>query len=199
RWWLGERVAKMTMVDAHLPVHSSMPARLTYSPSLDRSVKLLIVVTVTLVTAMEFLTSYAVGVALPDIQGDLAASFDEGSWILTTYTTCFLIGLLLSNWASDRIGYRRWIILAVLLFMCSSVGCGLSHTLTQILVFRGVMGFAGGNFLCRGQTAINRLYAGMNRFKALLAFVFGVVVLARTFGTAVGGYLTEWYSWRYIF
>jgi DHA2 family multidrug resistance protein len=166
---------------------------------LDRTVKLVIVLVVTLVTSMEFLTSYAVGVALPDIQGDLAASFDEGSWILTTYTTCFLVGLVLSNWMSDRIGYRRWMVLSVVLFMCSSVGCGMSHTLAQMLVFRGVMGFAGGNFLTRAQTAIYRIYAEMDRFKALLVLAFGVVVCARTSGAAVGGYLTEWYSWRYIF
>src|ERR1700675_1529459 len=107
---------------------------LTYSPALDRTIKILIVAAVTLVTSMEFLTSYAVGVALPDIQGDLAASFDEGSWVLTTYTTCFLVGLVLSNWMSDRIGYRRWMVFSVVFFMCSSVGCGMSHTLHQMLV-----------------------------------------------------------------
>jgi MFS transporter, DHA2 family, multidrug resistance protein len=91
----------------------------TYSPAIDRTVKLAIVFVVTLVTSMEFLTSYAVGVALPDIQGDLAASFDEGGWIITTYTVCFLIGLVLSNWTADKIGYRRWMIGAIVLFMCS--------------------------------------------------------------------------------
>jgi DHA2 family multidrug resistance protein len=90
-------------------------------------------------------------------------------------------------------------IVSVVLFMCSSVGCGVSHTLAQMLVFRGVMGFAGGNFLTRAQTAIYRVYMGMDRFKALLFLAFGVVVCARTSGAAVGGYLTEWYSWRYIF
>src|SRR5262249_50281126 len=142
---------------------------------------------------------YAVGVALPDIQGDLAASFDEASWVLTTYTTSFLIGLVLSNWMTDKIGYRRWMIGALVLFMCSSVGCGLSHTLAQMLVFRGFMGFAGGNFLTRAQTAINRSYDGKARQKAMFAMAFGVVVFARTSGAFVGGYLTEWYNWRYIF
>ena len=171
----------------------------TYSPALDRTIKWAIVLVVTLVTSMEFLTSYAVGVALPDIQGDLAASFDEGSWILTTYTTCFLIGLVLSNRMADRVGYRRWMIGAVILFMCSSIGCGMSHSLAQILVFRGFMGFAGGNFLARAQTAIYRTHEGPNRIKALLIFAFGVVICARTWGAFIGGYLTEWYSWRYIF
>src|SRR5882724_6771697 len=130
----------MTTIAAELPP-PSQPSVLTYSPTLDRTVRMVIVLVVTLVTSMEFLTSYAVGVALPDIQGDLAASFDEGSWILTTYTTCFLIGLVLSNWMSDRIGYRRWMVFSVVLFMCSSVGCGMCHSLAQMLVFRGVMGF----------------------------------------------------------
>jgi DHA2 family multidrug resistance protein len=185
----------MTTADAHLP----LPSRLTYSPSLDRTVKVAIVVTVTLVTTMEFLTSYAVGVALPDIQGDLAASFDEASWVLTTYTTCFLIGLTLSNWLADRIGYRRHMIASVLLYAFASAGCGLSHTLAAMLVFRGAMGFAGGNFLVRAQTAINRTHLGKDRIRALVFLVLGVVVVGRTWGAFVGGYLTEWYSWRYIF
>src|SRR5215475_10144163 len=188
----------MTTINAYLP-SLSPPSRLTYSPSLDGSVKFFIVVTVTLMTAMEFLTSYAVGVALPDIQGDLAASFDEASWVLTTYTTCFLIGLLVSNWMADRIGYRRWLIGAVLLFMFSSIGCGMSHTLAQMLVFRGFMGFAGGNFLTRAQAAIGRSYEGKARAKALFVLAFGVVVFARTSGAFVGGYLTEWHSWRCVF
>src|ERR1700744_3232733 len=128
----------MTTIDSQLPPLSQQ-SPLTYSPALDRAVRMMTVLVVTLVTSMEFLTSYAVGVALPDIQGDLAASFDEGSWILTTYTTCFLVGLVLSNWMADRIGYRRWMVCVVVLFMCSSVGCGMSHTLAQMLVFRGVM------------------------------------------------------------
>ncbi len=171
----------------------------TYSPAIDRTVKLAIVLVVTLVTSMEFLTSYAVGVALPDIQGDLAASFDEGGWIITTYTVCFLIGLVLSNWTADKIGYRRWMIGAIVLFMCSSIGCGMSHTLAQMLVFRGFMGFAGGNFLTRAQTAITRVYDGKARLKALFVLAFGVIILARTSGAFIGGFLTEWYSWRYIF
>jgi DHA2 family multidrug resistance protein len=170
-----------------------------YSPDLHRTVKAMIVAVVTLATCMEFLTSYAVGVALPDIQGDLAASLDEGSWILTTYTTCFLIGLVLSNWLSGRVGYRRYMTGAVVMFMLSSVGCGMSHTLAQMLVFRGAMGFAGGNFLARGQTAINLTHEGKTRLLALTIFAICVVVGARMCGPAIGGYLTEWYSWRYIF
>jgi DHA2 family multidrug resistance protein len=188
----------MSMVPAQLALPSPPPA-LTYSPALDRTVKLFIVVVVTLATSMEFLTSYAVNVALPDMQGDLAASFDEGSWIITTYMTCFLIALMMSSWLAARVGYRRYMIGAVTVFMCSSIGCGLSHTLPQMLVFRGVMGFAGGGFLARGQAAIYLTNTGIARMKALIVYAFGVVAVARTFAPAIGGYLTEWYSWRYIF
>jgi DHA2 family multidrug resistance protein len=88
---------------------------------------------------------------------------------------------------------------SVVVFMLSSMGCGLSHTLAMMLVFRGAMGFAGGNFLVRGQTAINLTHAGKARLRALTVFALFVVVGARMCGPAVGGYLTEWYSWRYIF
>jgi hypothetical protein len=101
-----EERAQVTAIDAQPSLSSSAPTRLAYSPGLDATVKLLLVITVTLVTCMEFLTSYAVAVALPDIQGDLSASFDEASWVLTKYSTCFLVGLMLSNWLADRIGFR---------------------------------------------------------------------------------------------
>jgi DHA2 family multidrug resistance protein len=90
-------------------------------------------------------------------------------------------------------------IVAVLVYMSASAGCGLSHTLAAMLFFRGAMGFAGGNFLVRAQTAINRTHLGKDRIRALVFLVLGVVVIGRTWGAFVGGYLTEWYSWRYIF
>jgi DHA2 family multidrug resistance protein len=181
----------------HAPGRISVPT--TYSPALDPAIKWFMVVVMTLVTSMEFLTNYAVTIALPDMQGDLAASFDEGSWILTAYSTCFLVALLLSNWLSDRIGYRRHMTLAVALFTISSAACGLSHTLGTMLVWRCVMGFAGGTFLVRAQTAIYRTHLGKDRMWPLVVLVLGVVVLARTLGPVAGGYLTEWYSWRYVF
>jgi DHA2 family multidrug resistance protein len=148
---------------------------------------------------MEFLTSYAVSVALPDMQGDLAASLDEGSWILTTYTTAFLIGLVFSSRLADYVGYRRHMIVAVLLYMLSAVGCAQSRTLLEVLWFRGIMGFAGGTFLTRAQTAINLAFSGAARGRALVVFALFVVGGCRTVAPAVGGYLTEWHSWRWVF
>src|SRR3954447_14951129 len=129
----------MTATNAHLPLPSPGETPLSYSPALDRTVKFFIVMVVTLLASMEFLTSYAVNVALPDIQGDLAASFDEGSWIITVYMSSFLIALMMSTWLVANIGYRRYTVIAVTVFMLSAVGCGLSHTLPQMLVLRGVM------------------------------------------------------------
>src|SRR4029077_8896874 len=143
----------------HVPP-AGEPAELAYYPALSRPVKTITLAVVTLTTCMEFVTSYALGVALPDVQGDLAASLDEGSWILTTYTTCWLIGLMFSNWLCARIGYRRYMIVAVVLYMAAAVGCGLSHPRAQMLVSRGAMGFAGGTFLCRGQAAISLAFLG---------------------------------------
>src|ERR1051326_5088742 len=180
---------------------SAIPAGATfsYSPTLDRTTKALIVAIVTMVACTEFLTSYAVGVALPDIQGDLAASLDEGSWILTTYSTCFLIGLVLSDWLSARIGYRRYMIGAVAMFALSSTGCGLSHTLPAMLISRAFMGFAGGNFLVRAQTAINLTNEGRARARTLTIFAIFLAGTARLWAPLIGGYLTDWYSWRWVF
>lgn len=172
---------------------------ITFSPSLGRPTRILILLVVTLVTCMEFLTNYAVGVALPDIQGDLGASFDEGSWILTAYNTCFLLGLVASNALTNRIGNRTYLLIATSVFALAAAGCGLSHTLGEMLGFRCLMGFAGGTFLVRAQTAIYRIYPLPVRTKPLIFFSLCVVGAARTCGAMVGGYLTEWYSWRAIF
>jgi DHA2 family multidrug resistance protein len=177
---------------------TSAPA-LTYSPAIDKAIKISVLIAVTLITCTEYLTSYAIGVALPDIQGDLAASMDEGSWILTAYSTSFLVGLVLSNWLADRLGYRRYLTAAATLFLLAAAGCGFSHTLAEMLVYRCTMGFAGGNFLARSETAIYRLFEGKARQRALLLFAVAVVGIGRTLGPALGGYLTEWYSWRYIY
>src|ERR1043165_8018198 len=160
-------------------VPASPPAPLTYSPAFPRTTRIALAVVVTLVTCMEFLTSYAIGVALPDMQGDLSASFDQGSWILTTYSTCFLIGLVLSNWLSSRIGFRRHLASAIVLYMFAAIGCARSHTLAEMIVFRAAMGYAGGSFLVRAQTAINLAYTGKARAKALGVFALGVVDVAR--------------------
>jgi MFS transporter, DHA2 family, multidrug resistance protein len=172
---------------------------LTYSSAVDRTIKVSVLIAVTLITCTEYLTSYAISVALPDIQGDLAASIDEGSWILTVYSTSFLVGLVLSNWLADRFGYRRYLVGAAALFLLAAAGCGFSHTLAEMLVYRGAMGFAGGNFLARSETAIYRLFEGKARQRALMVFAVAVVGLARMAGPALGGYLTEWYTWRCIF
>src|SRR5262245_49043164 len=120
-----------TIAAAHSPLHDPRAIPDAYSATLPRTIKLFLLATVTLVTGMEFLTSYAVGVALPDVQGDLAASFDEGSWILTTYSTAFLIGLVLSGRLAEFVGCRRHVIVAVLLYALSAIGCAQSHTLME--------------------------------------------------------------------
>jgi DHA2 family multidrug resistance protein len=189
----------MLLAPGLVPATSAPAPPLSYSPNLPFSSRALILAVVTLVTCMEFLTSYAVGVALPDIQGDLSASFDQGSWILTTYTTCFLIGLVLSNWLASRIGYRRHMGAAIVLYMFAAIGCGQSHTLTEMIVFRAAMGFAGGIFLVRAQTSIKLAFDERSRVKAFAVFAIAVAGVARLSGAAVGGYLTEWHSWRAIF
>src|SRR5262249_19458756 len=176
----------VTTTNAHLatdaPGPIQMPAALNYSSALPRTTRVFLLAVVTLVTCMEFLTSYAIGVALPDIQGDLSASFDQGSWILTTYSTCFLIGLVLSDWLATRTGSRRHLAAAIVLYTFSAIGCSRSQTLTEMIVFRAAMGYAGGTFLVRAQTAINLAFAGKARAKALGVFALGVVGVARLCG-----------------
>jgi DHA2 family multidrug resistance protein len=188
----------MTAINTQVPLITPGGSELTYSPALDRTVKLFIVIVVTLLASMEFPHQLRDQRRAARHSRRSCRLLRRGSWIITTYMSCFLIALMMSSWLVANIGYRRYTAIAVIAFMLSAVGCALSHTLPQMLVLRGIMGFAGGGFLSRGQAAIYLTHTGKARLGALTVFALGVLT-ARTVSPALGGYLTEWYSWRYVF
>src|SRR4051794_32972415 len=97
----------------------------------------------------EMFLSGAVAVALPDIAGSFGASPDEASWVMTVYLIGFTVFLPLSAFLADALGQRLYVGLSTLAFMVAAGGCALSHTLTELLVWRAVQGAAGASFLVR--------------------------------------------------
>ncbi len=157
-----------------------------------------IALTVTMATFMEVLDTSIANVALPHIAGNLSAGQDESTWVLTSYLVSNAIVLPMSAWLATRMGRKRFYMMCVMLFGISSLLCGLAPTLGSLIFFRVLQG-AGGGGLAPSEQAI--LADTFEPRKRGLAFaVYGLaVVLAPAIGPTLGGYITDNYSWRWIF
>ena len=157
-----------------------------------------IAVTVTLATFMEVLDTSIANVALPHIAGNLSAGADESTWVLTSYLVSNAIVLPLSGWLSGLIGRKRFYMSCVALFTVSSFLCGLAPSLGVLVLFRILQGIGGGGLQPSEQAILNDTFAVEKRGMAFA--VYGVaVVVAPTIGPWLGGWITDNFSWRWIF
>ena len=157
-----------------------------------------IAVTVTLATFMEVLDTSIANVALPHIAGNLSAGQDESTWVLTSYLVSNAIVLPLSGWFSSLVGRKRFYMSCVALFTVSSFLCGLAPSLGMLVLFRILQGAGGGGLQPSEQAVLNDTFPLEKRGMAFA--VYGVaVVVAPTIGPWLGGWITDNYSWRWIF
>src|SRR3974390_3363678 len=157
-----------------------------------------IAVTVTLATFMEVLDTSIANVALPHIAGNLSVSADESTWVLTSYLVSNAIILPLSGWMSSLIGRKRFYMTCVLIFTVSSFLCGFATSLGMLVVFRILRGVGGGGLQPSEQAILNDTFPLAKRGMAFA--VYGIAVgVAPTIGPWLGGFITDNYSWRWIF
>ncbi|MGC1780960.1 MAG: DHA2 family efflux MFS transporter permease subunit [Acidobacteriaceae bacterium] len=154
--------------------------------------------TVTLATFMEALDSSIANVALPHIAGSLGASFDEATWILTSYLVSNAIVLPISGWISNRIGRKRFYMTCVALFTISSFLCGLATSLPMLIFFRVIQGVGGGGLQPSERAILADTFAPEKRSMAFSMYGMAVVV-APAIGPTIGGWITDNYDWRWIF
>jgi MFS transporter, DHA2 family, multidrug resistance protein len=158
----------------------------------------LITLSVMLPTLIEILDTSVANVSLPHIQGSLSAGQDEVTWVLTSYLVSNAIVIPMSGWLSRAFGRRRFLLLSIALFTASSLLCGLAVNLTEIIVFRVIQGIGGGGLQPMSQAILMETFPPEERGLAMGIFGMGVV-LGPILGPLVGGYLTDNYSWRWIF
>ena len=174
---------------------SVLASALTRLNNFDRSA---IVVAVGLATSIEVGVTTAVNVILPDMQGNVSASADEISWVVTIYSAAFLSALPINTSIARYIGHRNHLLLALLLYSLGAIGCFASHDLAQLLTARALMGFGGGAFLVRSQATLYHLFQGKALGKQMA--VFGIVLcLAKAFLPWVFGEIADHGIWNDAF
>jgi DHA2 family multidrug resistance protein len=158
----------------------------------------LIAMTVALAAFMEVLDTSIANVALPHIAGTLGASTDEGTWVLTSYLVANAIVLPIGAWASSVIGRRNFFIVCITIFTVSSFLCGAAPSLPLLLLFRILQGAGGGGMQPMAQAIMADSFEPQKRGQAFALYGL-VAVLAPSIGPTLGGWITDNFSWRWIF
>jgi DHA2 family multidrug resistance protein len=158
----------------------------------------LITVAVMTGTFMVVLDTTVVNVSLPHIAGSLSATIDESTWALTSYLAANAIVLPITGWLANFFGRRRLLLFAVTTFTTASFLCGLAPTLPVLIVFRVIQGATGGVMQPLSQAIMLEAFPPHERGQAMALWGMGIVA-APIFGPVLGGWLTDSYSWRWIF
>jgi DHA2 family multidrug resistance protein len=158
----------------------------------------LIAATVALAAFMEVLDTSIANVALPHIAGSLGASTDEGTWVLTSYLVSNAIVLPLGGWASSVLGRRNFFVFCIIIFTVASFLCGAAPTLPLLLLFRVIQGAGGGGLQPMAQAIMADSFEPHKRGQAFALYGL-VAVLAPSIGPTLGGWITDNFTWRWIF
>ena len=158
----------------------------------------IITLVVTMGTFMEVLDTSIANVALPHIAGSLSASQDESTWVLTSYLVANAIILPISGWISSVIGRKNFYLISVAMFTVFSALCGLAPTLGLLVLFRVLQGLAGGGLQPSVQAILADLFPGEKRGMAMAVYAVAIMC-APVLGPTLGGWITDNYSWRWIF
>ena len=157
-----------------------------------------IALTVTLATFMEVLDTSIANVSLPHIAGNLSVGEDQSTWVLTSYLVSNAIVLPLSGWFSGLLGRKRFYMLCVALFTASSFLCGFAPSLGVLVLCRILQGAGGGGLQPSEQAILNDTFPLEKRGMAFAVYGIAVVV-APTIGPWLGGWITDNFSWRWVF
>jgi len=157
-----------------------------------------VAMTVTLATFMEVLDTSIANVALPHIAGNLGATSDESTWVQTSYLVSNAIILPMSGWLSTRVGRKRFYMACVVLFTLSSMLCGLATSLPMLILFRVMQGLGGGGLGPSEQAILADTFTPKQRNMGFAIYGMAIVV-APAIGPTLGGWITDSFSWHWIF
>jgi len=158
----------------------------------------LVAVSVMLATVMEVLDTSVANVALPHIAGNLSATSEEATWVLTSYLISNAIILPATSWIGKFIGRKRFLIICIIIFTIASALCGAAPSLPILIIARILQGMGGGALQPIAQSVLLESFPPDKRGAAMAVYGMGIVV-APIIGPTLGGWITDNYSWRWIF
>src|ERR1700737_4935120 len=177
-----------------------MSSAAVISPVIPRSTinPWIVALAVVVPTFMEVLDTTIANVALRYIAGGLSSAVTDSEWVVTSYLAANAIILPISGWLAANLGRRRYFLLSIAVFTISSVFCGMARSLNQLILFRVVQGLAGGGLQPSSQGILLDTFPPEKQGAAQT--LFGVAALiAPVLGPTLGGWITDQYSWRWIF
>ncbi len=183
------------MADENPPTAPPADAAAEWRP---RSSPVLIAISVMLGTFMEVLDTSVANVALPHIAGSLSATPEQATWVLTSYLISNAIVLPVTAWLSAVFGRKRFLLTCIVIFTLASAACGAAASLGMLIFARVVQGIGGGALQPIAQAILLESFAPARRGRAMAAYSMGVIV-APILGPTLGGWITDSYSWRWIF
>src|SRR5215472_12672132 len=186
----------MAALASRIPAQSqSMPAR----PAAARGYNpWAIAATVTMATFMELLDTSISNVSLPHIAGGLGTSYDESTWILTSYLVANAVILPMSAWLSQIFGRKRYYMMSVALFTITSFLCGIAPSLSALIVFRVLQGIGGGGLAPVEQAILVDTFP-KEKVAGAFALYSMAIVTAPAVGPPLGGWITDNFSWHWVF
>lgn len=158
----------------------------------------IVAISVMLATFMEVLDTTVVNVSLPHIAGSLSASVNEATWVLTSYLVANAIVLPITGWLANYYGRKRLLMGAVVGFTAASFLCAVAPNLSILIIFRVIQGATGGALAPLSQALLLEAFPLKDRGKAMAFWAFGIMA-APMLGPVLGGWLTDSYSWRWVF
>ncbi|WP_442794420.1 DHA2 family efflux MFS transporter permease subunit [Pelobium manganitolerans] len=160
--------------------------------------KWVITITVIVASLLELIDTTIVNVSLPQMQGNLGATLEDIAWITTGYAVANVIILPMSGWLGETFGRKNYFLTSIIVFTIASFLCGNATSLNELIIFRILQGLAGGGLISTGQAILLETWPPEEVGTATAMFGLGAVV-GPTLGPTIGGYITEHFSWPWIF
>src|ERR1700722_6734848 len=170
----------------------------TQSTAMTPTIRLLVTICTVMATLMQSLDSTIANVALPYMQGTMSASEDEINWVLTSYIVAAAIMTAPTGFLAARFGRTRLFVTAVTGFTFASILCGMAQSLGEVVLFRALQGMFGAALVPLSQSVMYDIYPPEKRGAAMALWTMGVMI-GPISGPMLGGWLTDNYSWRWVF